>query len=813
MIISKKWTLRTRMIVGATAAVFFPFLVVGTIIYVQLSDALTKSSEKEAIHIAKDISSFINAILRQKLIMASSLAADDDTVQASKTGDYRVAQDELRHILERIGDDILTIYLTDRYGINRIDPRYPQQIGLDLSNREYFLKAKAGEANVMDPFIPMGADSPEKPIIVACAPIQEGADFLGIVSISFHTDFLLKQITSKKFPQTGHAYLINEEGLVLIHPQESYILKYRIFDQPGTKILERLVKSQETGTAFYSIEGSEYIAGVARMELTGWTVVFSERLEEITAPVNLMLSSVFLSGLIFLFIAISTIIIYFNWISNPIQKMVEMIDHVTQHSTEIILQIGLDRKISYVNQAFEKISSIRPKSVLGTEPDLTHANIPSDAIWAQLESGTPWSGRVLLEGNTSGPITLDVMFVPLRNNRGIIKSFLEIGRDVSKEIMFEKRLNQSQKLEAIGTLAGGIAHDFNNILGVIFSYAELMLMNNKGDPKTEKNIYSIIRASERARDLIAQILTFSQQTDVELKPLIPKFVLKEASKFLRASIPAIINIQLDLNSEATIMAGPTQLHQIVMNLFINAAQAIGADTGTIRLQLEDFQADKSFLQLNPEAQPGKHILLQVSDTGQGIEPEVLEQIFDPFFTTKLPGQGTGLGLSVVHGIVKKLNGIITVYSEVGHGTTFSIFIPCTDAVESSPNSMDLRIQGGTERLMLVDDEPALAASLEALLINIGYRVTVFTDSLAALETLTANPDNFDLVITDYSMPQITGIEIAKHIRHTGIDIPVILTSGYISVDIEKVTSEAGVSALISKPINTYRLARTIREIL
>lgn len=245
------------MILGATAAVLFPFLVAGTIVYVQLSETLTKSAEEDAIDIAQNISSFIDIVLRQEIKLASSLAADTDIVQASKTEDYRTAQDELGAILERIDDDILSIFLTDKYGILRADARYPQQIGLDLSDRKYFLKAKDGKANATDPFMPKGKINPGKPIIVVCAPIMEDGVFLGLAAITFHTDFIFKQILKKNSSQTGNAYLISNGGTILVHPREEYILKYRLFDHPGTEALKRLVKSRKVGITYFSFRLGE----------------------------------------------------------------------------------------------------------------------------------------------------------------------------------------------------------------------------------------------------------------------------------------------------------------------------------------------------------------------------------------------------------------------------------------------------------------------------------------------------------------------------------------------------------------------------
>ena len=810
---AEKLTLRSRLILGATVAVVLPFLLAGIIIYVQLTDSLTRLAEGKALHVAEDLAEFLDAALRQELRLAESIAADEDIVQAGKTGDYRKARREIDAILDRVGGGIFTIFITDRNGIDRVDPRFPQQVGLDLSDREYFRKARAGRANVTEPFMPRGTASPDKPLMMVCAPIQDGGDFLGIVSVAFRTDFLAGQVTAERFNDAGYAYLLNEEGLVLVHPRKDFILNIRLFDHSGTEALAGLVRTKKNGTTRYFFDGSERIAGVARVGMTGWTAVFDQNLAEVMAPVRRTLISIFIGGAALLSIAVILIIIYFSRISHPIQKSLDMMRQVSRHSSELLVQIGLDRKIVYANPAYEKVTGMGAEALLGTEPNFAGANVPPEAIWAQIESGNPWFGRIGLPGNGNEALFLEVMLAPLPDNRGHVQGYLEIGRDVTREVRFEKRLIQSQKMEAIGTMAGGIAHDFNNILGGIFGYAEIMLLNHQGNPEAEKNIRAILRASERARELIGQILTFSRQTEIELRPLSPRRIFEEALHLLRAAVPKHIDIQMDLQSESTVLADSIHLHQIVMNLVTNAAHAIGDSPGVIRVQLEDFRVDEAFVQTRPGLAPGDHVLLRVSDTGRGMDSEIIDQIFEPFFTTKPAGEGTGLGLSVVHGIVKKFNGVIFAYSEAGQGTTINILVPCSGADDSNSRSDVSAIAGGTERLIIVDNEPAIAETMTTILTRVGYRVTVFADGQEALAAVTDNPDRFDLMITDHTMPKVTGLELAKRIRQAGIGIPVILATGYLSREVENAARNAGVSATIAKPVNAYRLSRAIRNVL
>jgi PAS domain S-box-containing protein len=810
----KRDTLKHKLILGGIAAVFIPFLIASIIIYIQLSNSLLEITEEKAISIASDTSALIYATLMPEIKLADSIAADPEVVRASKSGDYRNAQQKLEALYKRIGKKVFTIFLTDKEGIARAEAVFKEQIGLDLSDRQYFKRAKQGKHSISGPIFAKGTATPNNLIIVVSVPIQDNGEFLGMVCLPFDSDFTSKIIGRKKAGKTGHAFLISREGTVLIHPRQEYNLKLRLFDQPGTDDLKKAIMSKSQGSASYSFKGTESIAGFSKVEPTGWTAVFSQSRDEIMTPVNHILSSLFLGAVVFLCITVAAIVVFSSKISSPIQKMMEVMRQITRHSSEMILQIGSDRKIIFANPAYEKITGLESDDLIGTVPGFNSINnVPDSLIWETLKKGNSWSGRIMVKGQAPEPITLDAMLVPFRDERGVTQGYLEIGHDVSAELRYEKRLQQTQKLEAIGTLAGGIAHDFNNILSGVFGYAELSLMKGNSKEETQSYIRQIIVGAERARDLVNQILTFSRKTQVELRPLIPKLVIKETIKLLRASIPASIDIQASINSDAAVMAEPTQIHQVIMNLFTNATHAIGDNTGSIKLELEDFMVDERFTKTHPNITQGKHIALRVSDTGGGIAPDILERIFEPFFTTKSQSKGTGLGLSVVHGIVQKLGGIITVYSRVGEGTTFNVFIPCIELNPQELEETHYQVARGSERIVIVDDEVAITITLRHILTELGYKVTAFTDSMEALQAIKADPAGFDLLITDYSMPQLTGLELVLQLRNNDNLLPVILISGYFGENLEAEARKAGITEMVAKPLNTYQLSDAIQRLL
>jgi PAS domain S-box-containing protein len=808
--------LKHKMIIGGIIAVVIPFVITGAIIYIQLSGSLMQMAKKRSLHLSNDIAQIIDNFIEFNLRFIISIASDPDVIDALKTSDYEIVTHELNAIYKNIQWDETTIFLTDKDGIAKVDTRFPHQQGLDLSDRDYFIKAKNGVANVSNPiFARSDRDHDRKTIIVVCAPIFENDVFWGICGMIFTTEYIADIISKTTMDEAGYAYLLNKDGLVLVHPDPDIVLKRNLFKWPSTLVLKNIVNSRRPGVAFYTFGGVEKIAGINQVKHTGWTVAYTQTKDEIMAPVNRLLLLVFISGIVFVVVTIVIIIIVSDRISSPIQQMMNTVSQVAQYSTEVIVQIGLNRRIFFANPAFEKITGIKVEDTIGTVPSLeNNSGIPPQNIWNELEAGNAWSGQLEFKAQSSKIIiTLDVMILPIRDGKGHIQGYLTFGRDVTEELMFEKRVNQAQKLESIGTLAGGIAHDFNNILSIIFGYAELSLLSHDLDPANEGNIRQIIVASERARGLVTQILNFSRQSDVELVPVNLGTIVKEALKLLRASTPSFITIDSDIAGTSNVLAEPTQIHQVVMNLFTNAAHAIGENPGRITLTLQDFMVDREFTKTHPGIHEGKHLILSITDTGCGITPETIEYIFNPFFTTKPKKKGTGLGLSVVHGIVKKMNGIITVYSHPGRGATFNVVLPAIADEASEVGDISPSIKYGTERIVLIDDEIHIVSAMQSILISLGYHVTAFTDSAQALSAIQSSPGEFDLIITDYTMPGLTGLDMFKKLRSGDIFIPVILMSGFLGRSIESSAKEAGIAQLLHKPVNTYQLSNSIRKAL
>lgn len=377
----------------------------------------------------------------------------------------------------------------------------------------------------------------------------------------------------------------------------------------------------------------------------------------------------------------------------------------------------------------------------------------------------------------------------------------------------EIQLIQAQKMEAIGTLAGGIAHDFNNILSAIMGYSELALIKAPKEKQLYNNVQNILHASHRAKDLVQQILTFSRKTEEKKAPVQISHLVKEALKFLRSSLPTTIEIREEIAREIGIVnANPTQMHQVIMNLCTNASHAMQKEGGILEVGLRNVDLDSHSAARYPDIDPGKYLRLTVSDTGEGIAPEIMGRIFEPYFTTKEKGVGTGMGLSMVHGIVKGHGGMVTVYSEPGKGSTFHVYIPLIQEEGKRPEiDEDASVPTGTEHILFIDDEPALADLGKQMLERLGYEVTSRTSSVEALELFKAQPDRFDLVITDMTMPNMTGDRLAREFVKIRPDIPIIICTGYSEQITEEKAKRMGIKAFVMKPFVMKELAKIVRK--
>jgi PAS domain S-box-containing protein len=386
--------------------------------------------------------------------------------------------------------------------------------------------------------------------------------------------------------------------------------------------------------------------------------------------------------------------------------------------------------------------------------------------------------------------------------------------DITEKKKLQDQLHQAQKMEAMGTLAGGIAHEFNNMLWLITGNVELALDDIPEGNPARHQLERVTRASLRARDLVGQILSFSRQTELERKPLNVSSIVKESLKLLRASIPKTIEIREDISIESdSVLADPTQIHQVFTNLCANAAHAMREKGGILNVSLINVVIGGDEAALHQDMSPGKYVKLTVSDTGHGMDPEIKERIFDPFFTTKEVGEGTGMGLSAAHGIVKSHGGNITVESELGEGTTFHIFFPGIESDSERQTETFETIPTGSERILFIDDEEIIVDTVKEILLRLGYEVDFKTSPNEALEAFRAQPDKLDLVITDMTMPDMTGEKLAKELMKTRPDIPIILCTGFSERISEEKAKELGIKELLMKPIVKRDMALAIRRVL
>ena len=396
-----------------------------------------------------------------------------------------------------------------------------------------------------------------------------------------------------------------------------------------------------------------------------------------------------------------------------------------------------------------------------------------------------------------------------------LQDITERKRAEEENARVEAQLRQAQKMEALGTLAGGIAHDFNNILGIIMGYSEMAQADAKNPSRLREDLHEVLLGANRAKALVQQILAFSRSSEQTLRAVQVGLIVKEALRMLRASLPSTIEVKQDVSSEAAVMADPTQIHQVLMNLCTNSAHAMGGEIGVLEVGLTDVHPGQESFPGHVRLNPVPHVRLSVKDTGHGIESPILERIFDPFFTTKEQGVGTGLGLSVVHGIVKSCGGVITVDSAPGEGATFHVYLPAIEAAEPPPAAAEISLPGGTERILIVDDEPELARVIKQLLEQLGYRVELLANSVDALRMFRNQSLDkpFDLVITDMTMPHLTGADLARELRIIGPDLPIVLYTGFSDkIDIEKAKA-LGIQGFLMKPVIIKDLARLVRKVL
>ncbi|MDY0163853.1 PAS domain-containing protein [Desulfobotulus sp.] len=500
-----------------------------------------------------------------------------------------------------------------------------------------------------------------------------------------------------------------------------------------------------------------------------------------------------------------------------------LLESAMQQTAEMILITDQNGFIQYVNPAVEKVTGYTVSEMIGQHPKMLAGDPPTmppshyRKMWQVLRAGERWQGRFVNRRKSGEIFTEQSSITPIWDRKGNIVAFVGVSMDITEELQKEAQLYQAHRMEAIGSLAGGIAHDLNNILFPLMGYAGLIREEVAEDSVLFSYINEILIAATRAKDLVRQILTFSRNSSEEKISLNMAALLKEILHFCRASMPSTITIRNDMDVACRpVWADPTQMHRIFMNLVTNAFHAMEGDGGVLTLSLREvvISGDE-----NPLLAEGCYARAEVADTGMGIDPLHLDRIFDPYFTTKGKDKGTGLGLSVVHAIVKEHGGHIEVKSFPGEGTRFMVYIPCAmenPVAEASgeegcaffhPNL------SGSEHILVLDDEEAIARMLSHLLEQLGYRITMCTRSKEALSLIAADPFTYDLVITDMTMPEMQGERLCASIREIRKDLPLLLFTGIGDTLSPGELASMGFAGMVRKPARHTEVAIKIREIL
>ncbi|MDD5088092.1 MAG: PAS domain S-box protein [bacterium] len=497
---------------------------------------------------------------------------------------------------------------------------------------------------------------------------------------------------------------------------------------------------------------------------------------------------------------------------------------VVDNLNEGLLVTDLDERIIYANNRIAEMCGSMPEELVGTAaellwPEELRAEVAHRTTQRHAGACDRYETQILHRSGRR--IWVKVSAAPYRDTNGNVTGCFGILTDISdlknaeeEREKLEAQVRRTQKLETIGTLAGGIAHDFNNILTPILGYSDMARLDASSGTMARTCIEHVIQAAHRAKDLVKQILMFSRQGEEERKPLQLHPIIKEALKLLRASIPKTIEIRETIHSGCeAVLADPSQIHQVLMNLCTNAFHAMRDRGGVLEVSLSPITVDETLAQTRPNLHAGRYVRLTVGDTGNGMTHEVIDRIFEPFFTTKDVGEGTGLGLSVVHGIVTKHGGDITVYSEPGHGTVFHVYLPVAENVSLADDDVEEPLAAGHEHVLYVDDDAEIAEMAKLMLERLGYTVTIRSSSVEALEAFRAAPERYDVVITDQTMPRLTGTRLAGEMHAIRPDLPVILTTGFSETISSETFGRHAIRAFVMKPIVMRDLSVALRRVL
>ncbi|MBI5186849.1 MAG: response regulator [Nitrospinae bacterium] len=601
--------------------------------------------------------------------------------------------------------------------------------------------------------------------------------------------------------ETGEAALnrLEQNGINLV------LLDQELPDMAGTEVLERMIeKKYDTPVIMVTGHGDENLA-TKSLKLGARDYVVKDARLDYLKSLPEVIAKTYRQLLL----------------ERRLHESEERFRIIASTANDAIIMADENGKASYWNPAAERIFGFSAAEIIGRElsgfiiPDRFYdGHLKGFRQFKSTGAGPLIGATVELAGLRKNgeefPLELSVASIRIGDNWHAVGTI----RDITERKKLESQIRQKQKMEAIGALAGGIAHDFNNILTGIIGYTEIAMDELPEESQARGDLEQVFKAGQRAKDLVAHILAFSRQSEKEMKPIQFHLILKEALKLLRASLPSNIEIREKIDKEAdVVMADPTQMHQVIVNLCTNAAHAMREKGGVMEVILQPFEVDGMFSRSHANLKPGSHLRLSVSDTGHGMEKAILERIFEPFFTTKQKDGGSGMGLAAVYGIVQSHSGAINAYSEPGKGSVFHVYLPRIEKDEKM-DAMEIRpVPRGTERVLIVDDEEMIIQMGQKILAGLGYRTQATTSGLEALELFRADPFRFDLVITDQTMPKITGEALAGEMLRIRPDLPIILCTGFSYVINEEKAKAMGIREFVMKPLLVRELAEAVRRAL
>ncbi|MCP4116414.1 MAG: response regulator [Desulfobacteraceae bacterium] len=907
--ILRKLKIKNKLLVSFLLFSLPIILAMGGVVYVQVKHVLETSIERELKNTTDSLVTMIQTSaavsIRNRLRAIAEKNLDIAEYYYNKhrsgliTRSRAIASIKEAFLCQSIGHSGY-IYCIDSKGTALVHPKGDVE-GTDLSEYdfikeqirikdgylEYFWK-NPGETEKRPKALYMTYFKPLDWIISASSYREEFKDLIDI-------DDFKTSVLSYRFGKTGYAYMLDDEGTLIVHPkrQKTNIFEITEFPTDFAKIILR----EKRGKLTYfwknpdEPQAREKLVMFDYLPEYGWFVVSSGYVEEIFEPLNTV-RTIFIASIITLFLLsamvsflvsasitlplerfigklkagaigndtirmdydapdeLGDLVRYFNSFMDKLdgyhdQLKNEIEDHLKtrnalekselkfkalfNHSFQFSAILSSAGVIMEINQTALDFIGCMESEVMGRffwdTPLWRHDTDLQERLKASVQTAA-WGDVVRYETTNLSKKreirSMDFSLKPVVDEHLAIAFLIAEARDITElkqadreKNTLEKKLLQAQKMEALGTLAGGIAHDFNNILSGIFGFSQLAQKHLNHPDRAAKDLNNILLCAKRATDLVQQILAFSSKRDHEKKPLKISLVLKDALKLIRSSIPSTIRIEQNILSNASVLADPTQIHQVIMNLCTNAYHAMMETGGTLGVKLEEITILENQVIPGLNLLPGNYLKLQVKDTGHGMAPTIREKIFDPYFTTKEEDKGTGLGLSVVFGIVNEHNGHITVYSEEGRGSIFQIFFPVVEE-ESKTDALIEQTEaltGGRESIMVVDDDESIRSSTRALLEDFGYRVKTHVDGARAFEDFQKNPFEYDLILTDMTMPEMTGYELAKKVLELRSDQKIIMCTGHSEkMDRNKALS-AGIMAFVTKPMITRTLISIIRDIL